>query len=174
MEVCVLFEVVTEYNKDIFCKCYRVYYKVFSKYNTKKTILLMIISFALATIALALRIINPEVFHTVWASVYFYTMFLIFLRSEITMNDRGIRRTVDRVFRKNPDMDLIRKYVFNEENFVSTNDKNETKYYEYSSIVHLEIVDEYIIMLLKSKKFMALKNSDELISFLQTKVGVVI
>ena len=169
-----MFEVVTEYNKDIFCKCYRVYYKVFSKYNTKKTILLMIISFALATIALALRIINPEVFHTVWASVYFYTMFLIFLRSEITMNDRGIRRTVDRVFRKNPDMDLIRKYVFNEENFVSTNDKNETKYYEYSSIVHLEIVDEYIIMLLKSKKFMALKNSDELISFLQTKVGVVI
>ena len=169
-----MFEVVTEYNKDIFCKCYRVYYKVFSKYNTKRTVLLMIISFALATNALALIIINPEVFHTVWASVYFYTMFLIFLRSEITMNDRGIRRTVDRVFRKNPDMDLIRKYVFNEENFVSTNDKNETKYFEYSSIVHLEIVDEYIIMLLKSKKFMALKNSDELISFLQTKCGVVI
>ena len=70
-------------------------------------------------------------------------------------------------------MDLIIKYVFNEENFVSTNDKNETKYYEYSSIVHLEIVDEYIIMLLKSKKFMALKNSDELISFLQTKGGFV-
>jgi len=174
MEVCVLFEVVTEYNKDIFCECYRIYHKVFSKYNTKRTILLMIMSFALATIALILRIINPEVFHTIFASIYFYIMFLIFLLSEITMNDRGIRRTVDRVFSKNPDMDLIIKYVFNEENFVSTNDKNETKYYEYSSIVYLEIVDEYIIMLLKSKKFIALKTSDELISFLQTKGGVVI
>ena len=169
-----MFEVVTEYNKDIFCECYRIYHKVFSKYNTKRTILLMIMSFALATIALILRIINPEVFHTIFASIYFYIMFLIFLLSEITMNDRGIRRTVDRVFSKNPDMDLIIKYVFNEENFVSTNDKNETKYYEYSSIVHLEIVDEYIIMLLKGKKFIALKNSDELISFLQTKGGVVI
>ena len=169
-----MFEVVTEYNKDIFCKCYRIYHKVFSKYNTKRTILLMIMSFALATIALVLRIINPEVFHTVFASIYFYIMSLIFLLSEITMSDRGISRTVDRVFRKNPNMDLIKKYVFNEENFVSTNDKNETKYYEYSSIVHLEIVDEYIIMLLKSKKFIALKNSDELISFLQTKCGVVI
>jgi len=169
-----LFEVVTEYNKDIFCECYRIYHKVFSKYSTKRNILLMIMSFALATIALISRIINPEVFHTIFVSIYFYIMFLIFLLSEITMNDRGIRRTVDRVFSKNPDMDLIIKYVFNEENFVSTNDKNETKYYEYSSIVYLEIVDEYIIMLLKSKKFIALKTSDELISFLQTKGGVVI
>ncbi len=173
MEVGVLFEVVTEYNKDIFCKCYRIYHKVFSKYNTKRTILLMIVSFALGTKALVLRIINPEVFHTVFASIYFYIMSLVFLLSEITMSDRGISRTVDRVFSKNPDMDLIIKYVFNEENFVSTNDKNETKNYEYSSIVHLEIVDEYIIILLKSKKFIALKSSDELISFLQTKGGFV-
>jgi len=164
-----LFEVVTEYNKDILCKCYRIYHKVFSKYTTKKTILLMIMSFALATIALVLRIVNPEVFHTVFGSIYFYIMSLVCLFSEITMSDRGISKTVDRMFRKNPDMDLIKKYVFNEENFVSTNDKNETKYFEYSSIVHLEIVDEYIIILLKSKKFIALKNSDELISFLQTK-----
>ena len=164
-----MFEVVTEYNKDVFCKCYRIYHKVFSKYNTKRTILLMIMSFAIATIALILRIMNPEVFHTVFASIYFYIMAIVFLFSEITMSDRGISRKVDRVFRKNPNMDLIKKYVFNEENFVSTNDKNETKYHEYSSIVHLEIVDEYIIMLLKGKKFIALKNNDELISFLQTK-----
>ena len=164
-----MFEVITKYNKEIFCKCYRVYYKVFGRYNTKRTILLMIMSFALATIALILRIINPEVFHTIFASIYFYIMFLIFLLSEITMNDRGIRRTVDRVFSKNPNMDLVKKYIFNEENFVSINGQNSPTYLDYTSIVHLEIIDEYIIVLLKNKKFIALKNSDELISFLQTK-----
>ena len=164
-----MFEVITKYNKEIFCKCYRVYYKVFGRYNTKRTILLMIMNFALATIALILRIINPEVFHTIFASIYFYIMFLIFLLSEITMNDRGIRRTVDRVFSKNPNMDLVKKYIFNEENFVSINGQNSPTYLDYTSIVHLEIIDEYIIILLKNKKFIALKNSDELISFLQTK-----
>ena len=98
-------EVVTEYNKDIYCECYRIYYKDFSKYNTKRTILLMIMSFALATIALILRIMNPEVFHTVFASIYFYIMAIVFLFSEITMSDRGISRTVDRIFRKNPNME---------------------------------------------------------------------
>ena len=39
-----MFEIVTEYNKEIFFKCYKIHYKVFSKYNTKRTILLTIIS----------------------------------------------------------------------------------------------------------------------------------
>ncbi len=164
-----MFEVVTKYNKEIFCKCYRVYYKFFGKYNTKRTLLLMIMCFALATVNLVLGIIKPETFHTIYASVFFYIISLVFLFSLIIMSDKGIEIMVDRIFNKNPNMDLIAKYVFNEENFVSINGQNSPTYLDYNSIVHLEIIDEYIIILLKNKKFIALKNSDELISFLQTK-----
>ena len=66
----VMFEIVTKYNKEIFCKCYKVYYKVSSKYNAKKHILLTIMCFVLATIALILGITKPETFHTVFVSVF--------------------------------------------------------------------------------------------------------
>ena len=61
-----MFEIVTEYNKEIFIKCYKIHYKVFSKYNTKRTTLLTIMCFVLATIALILGITKPETFHTVF------------------------------------------------------------------------------------------------------------
>ncbi len=164
-----MFEVITEYNKDIFCKCYKVHHKVFSKYNTKINIFLMIMCFVMATFALVLGIAKPETFHTIYASVFFYISSLIFLFSLITMSDQGIKRRVDKIFNKNPDMDLVAKYVFNEENFISIKGQNDPACFDYSNIVHLEIVDEHIVLLLKNKKFIALKNSDELISFLQTK-----
>lgn len=164
-----MFEVITKYNKEIFCKCYRVYYKVFGRYNTKRTSLLLIIYFSLATVNLILGIIKPEIFHTIYASIFFYILSFVFLFSLVTMSDKGIERMVDRIFNKNPNMDLVKKYIFDEENFVSINGQNSPTYLDYTSIVHLEIIDEYIIILLKNKKFIALKNSDELISFLQTK-----
>ena len=164
-----MFEVVTEYNKEIFRKCYRICYKYFSKYNPKRTILLMIMCFVVATVALFLEIMNPERFHTIFASIFFYIMSLVFLFSQRIMSDKGIKRTVDRIFSKNPSMDLVTKYVFNEENFVSINGQNGTRYFDYNSIVHLEIVEEYIIILLKDKKFLALKNSEDRIAFLQRK-----
>lgn len=101
-----MFEIVTEYNKEIFFKCYKIHYKVFSKYNTKRTILLTIMCFVLATIALILGITKPETFHTVFASVFFYIMTLVFILGSNIMSDKGIKRTVDKIFNKNPNMNL--------------------------------------------------------------------
>ena len=85
------------------------------------------------------------------------------------MSDKGIKRRVDKIFSKNPNMDLVAKYVFNEENFIAIKGQNDPTYYDYSYIIDMEIVDEHIILLFKNKKFIALKNSDELIMFLKTK-----
>ena len=101
-----MFEIVTKYNKEIFCKCYKVYYKVFSKYNAKRNILLTIMCFVLATIALILGITKPETFHTVFASVFFYIMTLVFIMGSNVMSEKGIQRTVDKIFKKNPNMNL--------------------------------------------------------------------
>ena len=87
-----MFEVITKYNKEIFCKCYRVYYKVFGRYNTKRTSLLLIIYFSLATVNLILGIIKPEIFHTIYASIFFYILSFAFLFSLVTMSDKGIER----------------------------------------------------------------------------------
>ena len=164
-----MFEVITEYNKDIFCKCYKVHHKIHSKYNAKRNIFLMIMCFIMATIALLLGIAKPETFHTIYAAVFFYISSSIFFLSLITMSDKGIKRRVDKIFSKNPNMDLVAKYVFNEENFIAIKGQNDPTYYDYSYIIYMEIVDEHIILLLKNKKFIALKNSDELIMFLKTK-----
>ena len=94
-----MFEIVTKYNKEIFCKCYKVSYKVFSKYNAKRNILLTIMCFVLATIAVILGITKPETFHTVFASVFFYIMTLVFILGSNIMSDKGIKRTVDKIGR---------------------------------------------------------------------------
>ena len=88
-----MFEFVTKYNKEIFCKCYKVYYKVSSKYNAKKHILLTIMCFVLATITLILGITKPETFHTVFASVFFYIMTLVSILCSNIMSDKRIKRT---------------------------------------------------------------------------------
>lgn len=166
-----MFEIVTKYNKEIFCKCYKVYYKVFSKYNAKRNILLTIMCFVLATIALILGITKPETFHTVFASVFFYIMTLIFIMGSNVMSEKGIQRTVDKIFKKNPNMNLVAKYVFDEEKFYSTHGENDTINYEYIDIVHFEVVDDQIIVLLKNKKFIALNtNDDKVIEFLKSKI----
>lgn len=144
-----MFEIVTEYNKEIFFKCYKIHYKVFNKYNTKRTILLIIMCFVLATIALILGITKSETFHTVFASVFFYIMTLVFMLGSNIMSDKGIKRTVDKIFNKNPNMNLTAKYIFNEGRFLSVHGENNTINYEYSDIRHFEVVDEYIIVLLK-------------------------
>ncbi len=166
-----MFEIVTKYNKEIFCKCYKVYYKVFSKYNAKRNILLTIMCFILATIALMLGITKPETFHTVFASVFFYIMTLVFIMGSNVMSEKGIQRTVDKIFKKNPNMNLVAKYVFDEEKFYSTHGENVTINYEYIDIVHFEVVDDQIIVLLKNKKFIALNtNDDKVIEFLKSKI----
>ncbi len=166
-----MFEIVTEYNKEIFCKCYKVHYKVLSKYNAKRNILLTIMCFVLATIALILGITKPETFHTVFTSVFFYIMTAIFIMSLNVMSEKGIKRTVDKIFKKNPNMNLVAKYVFEEEKFYSIHDVNGIVNYEYIDIVHFEVVDDQIIVvLLKNKKFIALNTTDEkIISFLKSK-----
>lgn len=120
---CFMFEVITYYDKDVFCKCYKVHYKIHSKYNAKRNIFLMIMCFIMATIALLLGIAKPETFHTIYAVVFFYISSSIFLLSLITMSDQGIKRRVDKIFSKNPNMDLVAKYVFNEENFIAIKGK---------------------------------------------------
>ena len=166
-----MFEIVTKYNKEIFCKCYKVYYKVLSKYNTKRNILLTIMCFVLATIALILGITKPETFHTVFASVFFYIMTLVFIMGANVMSEKGIQRTVDKIFKKNPNMNLVAKYLFDEEKFYSTHGENDTINYEYIDIVHFEVVDDQIIVLLKNKKFIALNtNDDKVIEFLKSKI----
>ena len=166
-----MFEIVTEYNKEIFFKCYKIHYKVFNKYNTKRTILLIIMCFVLATIALILGITKPETFHTVFASVFFYIMTLVFIMGANVMSEKGIQRTVDKIFKKNPNMNLVAKYVFDEEKFYSTHGENDTINYEYIDIVHFEVVDDQIIVLLKNKKFIALNtNDDKVIEFLKSKI----
>ena len=48
--------------------------------------------------------------------------------------------------------------------------ENNTINYEYADIRHFEIVDEYIVVLLKNKKFIALSTTDEkVIEFLRRK-----
>ena len=165
-----MFEIVTEYNKEIFCKCYKVHYKVLSKYNSKRNIFLTIMCFVLATIALILGITKPEKFHTGFASAFFYIMAAIFIMSLNVMSEKGIRRTVDKIFKKNPNMNLVAKYVFEEEKFYSIHDVNGIVNYEYIDIIHFEVVDNQIIVLLKNKKFIALNTTDEkLVSFLNSK-----
>ncbi len=167
-----MFEIVTEYNKEVFFKCYKIHYKFFNKYNTKRTILLTIMCFVLATIALILGITKPETFHTVFASVFFYIMTLVFILGSNIMSDKGIKRTVDKIFKKNPNMNLVAKYVFDEEQFYSTHGENNTINYEYADIRHFEVLDEYIIVLLKNKKFIALNTTDEkVIEFLKRKTA---
>lgn len=156
-----MFEIVTEYNKEVFFKCYKIHYKFFNKYNTKRTILLIIMCFVLATIALILGITKPETFHTVFASVFFYIMTLVFILGSNIMSDKGIKRTVDKIFNKNPNMNLTAKYIFSEDRFLSVHGENNTINYEYSDIRHFEVVDEYIIVLLKNKKFIALNTTNE-------------
>ena len=166
-----MFEIVTKYNKEIFCKCYKVYYKVFSKYNAKRNILLTIMCFVLATIAVILGITKPETFHTAFASVFFYIMTLVFIMGSNVMSEKGIQRTVDKIFKKNPNMNLVVKYVFDEEKFYSTRGENDTINYEYIDIVHFEVVDDQIIALLKNKKFIVLNtNDDKVIEFLKSKI----
>ena len=166
-----MFEIVTKYNKEIFCKCYKVYYKFFSKYNAKRNILLTIMCFVLATIALILGITKPETFHTVFISVFFYIMTLVFIMGSNVMSEKGIQRTVDKIFKKNPNMNLVAKYLFDEEKFYSTHGENDTINYEYIDIVHFEVVDDQIIVLLKNKKFIALNtNDDKVIEFLKSKI----
>lgn len=166
-----MFEIVTEYNKEIFCKCYKVYYKVFSKYNAKRNILLTIMCVVLATIALFLGITKPETFHTGFASAFFYIMAAIFVMGLNVMSEKGIKRTVDKIFKKKPNMNLVAKYVFEEEKFYSIHDENGIINYEYIDIVHLEVEDEYIIILLANKKFIALNTNDEkIIEFLKSKI----
>ena len=166
-----MFEIVTKYNKEIFCKCYKVYYKVFSKHNAKRNILLTIMCFVLATIALILGNTKPETFHTVFASVFFYIMTLVFIMRSNVMSEKGIQRTVDKIFKKNPNMNLVAKYVFDEEKFYSTHGENDTINYEYIDIVHFEVVDDQIIVLLKNKKFIALNtNDDKVTEFLKSKI----
>ena len=165
-----MFEIVTEYNKEIFCKCYKVQYKVLNKYNAKRNILLTIMCFVLATIALILGITKPETLHTVFASVFFYIMTLVFIIGSNVMSEKGIKRTVDKIFKKKPNMNLVAKYVFEQEKFYSIHGKNNSINYEYIDIVHFEVVDEYIIVLLKNKKFIALKTNDEkIVEFLKSK-----
>lgn len=165
-----MFEIVTKYNKEIFCKCYKVYYKFFSKYNAKRNILLTIMCFVLATIALILGITKPETFHTVFASAFFYITTLVFILGSNIMSDKGIKRTVDKIFSKNPNMNLTAKYIFNEDRFLSIHGGNNTINYEYSDIRHFEVVDEYIVVLLNNKKFIALNTTDEnVIEFLIRK-----
>ena len=36
------------------------------------------------------------------------------------MSEKGIKRTVDKIFKKNPNMNFVAKYVFDEEKFYST------------------------------------------------------
>lgn len=167
-----MFEIVTEYNKEVFFKCYKIHYKFFNKYNTKRIILLTIMCFVLATIALILGITKPETFHTVFASVFFYIMTLVFILGSNIMSDKGIKRTVDKIFNKNPNMNLTTKYVFNEDRFLSVHGENNTINYEYSEIRHFEVVDEYIVVLLKNKKFIALNTTDEkVVEFLIRKTA---
>ena len=170
-----MFEIITEYNKEIFCKCYKVYYKIFIKYNVKGTILLTIMCFVLATISLILGITKPETFHTTFATVFFYIMASVFLVGMIIMreikSDKGIKRTVNRIFEKSPNMNLVAKYVFDDEKFYSSHGENDTTNYEYIDIVHFEVVDDQIIVLLKNKKFIALNtNEDKVIEFLKSKI----
>ena len=126
--------------------------------------------FVLATIALILGITKPETFHTVFISVFFYIMTLVFIMESNVMSEKGIQRTVDKIFKKNPNMNLVAKYVFDEEKFYSTHGENGTINYEYIDIVHFEVVDDQIIVLLKNKKFIALNtNDDKVIEFLKAK-----
>ena len=127
--------------------------------------------FVLATIALILGITKPETFHTVFVSVFFYIMTLVLIMGSNVMSEKGIQRTVDKIFKKNPNMNLVAKYVFDEEKFYSTHGENDTINYEYIDIVHFEVVDDQIIVLLKNKKFIALNtNDDKVIEFLKSKI----
>lgn len=167
-----MFEIVTEYNKEVFFKCYKIHYKFFNKYNSKRTILLIIMCFGLATISLNLGITKPETFHTVFASVFFYIITLVFILGSNIMSDKGIKRSVDKIFNKNLNMYLTAKYIFSEDRFLSVHGENNTINYEYSDIRHFEVVDEYIIVLLKNKNFIALNTIDEkLIEFLKRKTA---
>ena len=88
------------------------------------------------------------------------------------MSDKGIKRTVDKIFNKSPNMNLTAKYIFNEDGFLSVHGENNTINYEYSDIRHFEVVDEYIIVLLKNKKIIALNTIDEeVIEFLKRKTA---
>jgi hypothetical protein len=127
--------------------------------------------FVLATIALILGITKPETFHTVFVSVFFYILTLVYIMVSNVMSEKGIKRTVDKIFKKNPNMNLVAKYVFDEEKFYSTHGGNDTINYEYIDIVHFEVVDDQIIVLLKNKKFIALNtNDDKVIEFLKSKI----
>ena len=127
--------------------------------------------FVLATIAVILGITKPETFHTVFATVFFYIMALVFIMGSNVMSEKRIQRTVDKIFKKNPNMNLVAKYVFDEEKFYSTHGENNTINYEYIDIVHFEVVDDQIILLLKNKKFIALNtNDDKVIEFLKSKI----
>ena len=81
--------------------------------------------FVLATIAVILGITKPESFHTVFATVFFYVMTLVFIMGSNVMSEKGIQRTVDKIFKKNPNMNLVVKYVFDEEKFYSIHGENE-------------------------------------------------
>ena len=165
-----MFEVTTEYNKNIFFKCFKVHYKFFSKYNKNRTILLLLLCLIIAITALFLVLIKPETFRVAFTSAFFYIMALVSLSGIITISDRGIKRKVDKIFKKNPNMNLTVKYIFNEDKFLSVHGENDTLNYEYANIIHFEVADEYIIVLLKNKKFFALNTTDEkVIEFLKRK-----
>lgn len=168
-----MFEFVTEYNKEIFCKCYKVYYKVFCKYNAKIAIPSITIGFVVATILLILGILKPETFKTIYASVFFYILTLLYIIAFNNMTEKGIKRIVDKNFNKNPNLNVVIKHVFNDDKFLSISSENNTKDFEYTDIIHFEVQDGCIIILLKNKKFVVLNTNDEkVIKFLKSKITI--
>lgn len=164
-----MFEFVTEYNKDLFFDSYKIFYNFKKKKERIKNILLVIMCFILATIALILGILRPEVYHTTFATVFFYINGFLFLIYPYTMNEKRIRKRINNFFKKNLNDNFIVKYEFNDDYFLSIYDCDE-KRYEYSSIVYFEVIDQNIVILLKKNKFIALNTNDEqFIYFLKEK-----
>lgn len=167
-----MFEIITEYTKDVFFKCYKVYYRFLNKHNKNLTILLTITCFVLVTIAIVLGIINPKTIRNVFTSVFFYIMVIIGILCSYKKSDKRIKITVDKIFRKNSNMNWTAKYILNEDRFLSIHGENNITNCEYADIRYFEIVDEYIIVLLKNKKFLALHTKDEMIiEFLKSKTS---
>lgn len=164
-----MFEFVTEYNKDLFFDSYKIFYNFKKRKIVLKNILLIIMCFILATASLILEILRPEIFHTTFATIFFYINGFLFLIYPYTINDKRIKKRIDNFFKKNLNDNFIVKYIFSEEHFVSLHDENEI-YYKYADIVYFEVVNDNIIIILKKNKFIALNTNDELfINFIRKK-----
>lgn len=164
-----MFEFVTKYDKEKTFKCLKVYCKKVAKYNPTIYMILIILCIVLATISLYLGIVNPETYKTTFAAIFFYVMAFIFILGNIVCSDKYLRKKVDKMFTNNPSLYTEVKYIFNDNNFITISNQNE-KEYNYNMIIHLDKIDDYIVIIFGKMKFIALKENEDLYEFLKYKI----